>query len=258
MIEKNFELLKRGDPKGLENIHALYNRRIFWLGKKIIDDEFVVDTLVQDTFLRLWECREKMETPLHILFFLRFVMKKNCYSHYSKPRNKFFSTVKSLDSFENYQDYLAGYDPVDTVQNLKDQEAEQRFFDMVNTALPLINPERRHLIDLCLKYGFRYKAIAQVMGKGSTETVNEVKRAIEDIKKIVDRGTVLEGKKENVQSEYEYKALSEIQSQVLKLRFEMNRSFVAIAQELNITPKEVQEEFMTAYRFVQQNQMQSL
>lgn len=258
MIEKNFELLKRGDPTALEKIHALYNRRIFWLGKKIIYDDFVVETLVQDTFLRLWECRKKMETPLHILFFLRFVMKKNCYSHYSKPRNKFFSTVKSLESFENYQDYLAGYDPADTVQNLKDQEVEQSFFDMVNTVLPLINPERRHLIDLCLKYGFRYKAIAQVMGKGSTETVNEVKRAIEDIKKIVDRGTVLERKKENVQSEYEYKALSERQSQVLKLRFEMNRSFAAIAQELNLTQKEVQEEFMTAYRFVQQNQMQSL
>lgn len=258
MIEKNFEMLKRGDPTALEKIHALYNRRIFWLGKKIIYDDFVVETLVQDTFLRLWECREKIEAPLHILFFLQFVMKRNCYSHYSKPRNKFFSTVKSLDSFENYQDYLAGYDPADTVQNLKDQEAEQRFFDKINTVLPLINQERRHLIDLCLKYGFRYKEIAQVMGKGSTETVNEVKRAIEDIKKIVDRPTLLERKKEKVGFESKPQSLSESQSQILKLRCEMNRSFTVIAQELNITPKEVQEEFMTAYRFVQQNQMQSL
>lgn len=257
MIEKNFELLKRGDPAALEKIHALYNRRIFWLGKKIIDDKFVVETLVQDTFLRLWEYREKMETPLHILFFLRFVMKRNCYSHYSKPRNKFFRTVKSLESFENHQDYLGGYDPADAVQNLKDQESDQRFFDMVNTALPLISPERKHLIDLCLKYGFRYKAIAQVMGKGSTETVNEVKRAIEDIKKIVDRPNMLERKKKKEESEDKQKEVSERQSQVLKLRCEMNHSFAAIAQELNLTPKEVQEEFMAAYKFAQQNQMQS-
>lgn len=255
MPQQNFELLKKSDPAALEKIHAQYSRRIFWLGKRIIDDEFEVENLVQDTFLRLWECRDKIEDPMHILFFLQFVMKRSCYSYYSKPRNKFFRKVGSLESYENFQNYLAGYDPADVVENLKDQESQQKMFDLVTNVLPLIKPERRHLISLCLKYGFRYKQISEVMGKSTKQTVEEVNRAIEDIKKIVD---VRERSEKKFKPELGQKAVSERQSQVLKLRCEKKFSFAAIAEQLNISQKEVHEEFMTAYKFAQQHQIQSL
>lgn len=252
MPQQNFELLKKGDPAALEKIHAQYNRRIFWMGKRIIDDDYEVENLVQDTFLRLWECRDKIEDPMHILFFLQFVMKRSCYSYHSKPRNKFFRKVGSLESYENFQNYLAGYDPADAIENLNDHESQQRFFDLVTNVLPLIKPEKRHLISLCLKYGFRYKHIAKVMGKGTRETVNDVKSAIDDIKKIVGVNAVLEQKQHKVEPESMKTNLSEIQANILKLRFEMNRSFAAIAKELNLSQKEVHEEFMAGYQFSQQ------
>lgn len=254
MPQRNFELLKKSDPAALEKIHAQYNRKIFWVGKRIINDDFVVENLVQDAFLKLWDYRDKISNPLHIVFFLQYVMKLSCYAHYSKPRNKFFRTVASLESFQNYQEYLAGYDPADTIRNLSDQDTQQRFFDVVQTVLPLIKPERRQLIDLCLKYGFCYKDIAQVMGKGIRETVNEVNRAIADIKKIVDGRTMLERKQKTVEPEPVHERLSPTQTQVLQLRCKMNRSFAAIAQELNLSQKEVHEEFMVAYKFTQQQQ----
>lgn len=252
MLERNFELLKKSDPTALEIIYAQYRRLIFWVGRQYLDDDFIVENLVQDTFLKLWDYRAKIEDPLHILFFLKLVMKRSCYAHYSKPRNKFFRTVSSLESYENYQDYLGGYDPADAVQNLKNQKLDQKFFDHLNTVLPLIKPERRHLINLCLKYGFQYKAIAQIMGKGITETVNEVKRAIEDIKIIVDRRKVLEKKQENTTTDKVPQTLSERQSQVLMLRCEKKFPFAVIAQELNLSHKEVHEEFIAAYKFTQQ------
>ena len=255
MPQQNFELLKEGDPVALEKIHAQYSRRIFWLGKKIIDDDYEVENLVQDTFLKLWDCREKIQDPMHILFFLQYVIKKSCLSHYNKPRNKFFRKVGSLESYENFQNYLAGYDPADVVENLKDQESQQKMFDLVTSVLPLIKPERKHLINLCLKYGFRYKHIAQVMGKSTKQTVNEVNMAIEDIKKIV---AVRERSEKKFKPEFEQKAVSERQSQVLKLRCENKFSFAAIAEQLNLSQKQVHEEFMAAYKFAQQHKLQSL
>lgn len=68
MQQKNFELLKNSDPAALEYIHAKYSRSIFWVGKQIIDDTFVVESLMQDAFLKLWEYREKIEDPMHIFF----------------------------------------------------------------------------------------------------------------------------------------------------------------------------------------------
>ncbi|WP_245758499.1 sigma-70 family RNA polymerase sigma factor [Paenimyroides ummariense] len=218
-------------------------------------DDYEVENLVQDTFLKLWDCREKIQDPMHILFFLQYVIKKSCLSHYNKPRNKFFRKVGSLESYENFQNYLAGYDPADVVENLKDQESQQKMFDLVTSVLPLIKPERKHLINLCLKYGFRYKHIAQVMGKSTKQTVDEVNRAIEDIKKIV---AVRNRNEKKFKPELEQKAVSERQSQVLKLRCEKKFSFAAIAEQLNLSQKQVHEEFMAAYKFAQQHKLQSL
>lgn len=183
-------------------------------------------------------------------------MKKSCYSYYSKPRNKFFrSSVRSFENYENYQDYLAGYDPADVIENLNDQESQQKLFDLITNVLPLIKPERRNLINLCLKYGFRYKAIAQVMGKNTKQTLDEVNRAIEDLKNIVD---IRKTNEKKFKPESDHKAFSERQSQVLKLRFEKKFSFAVIAEQLNISQKEVHEEFMAAYKLSLQPKVQSL
>jgi len=255
MPQKIFELLKNSDPAALQNIHAKYRRLIFWVGRQILDDDFVVENIMQDTFLKLWDYRDKIERPMHILFFLKFVMKRSCYSHYSKPRNKFFrTTVRSFESYENYQNYMAGYDPADAVQDLLDQQTQQRYFDLVNRVLPMISPKKRQLINLCLKYDFRYKDIAEAMGKGTTEIANEVRRAIEDIKAIVDHNNVLEGNRKETASAKLQDQISERQTAVLKLRFEKKFSFAAIANELNLTQKEVHDEFMAGYKFMQHQQ----
>ena len=149
MLEKEFELLKKGNSTAFERIYVRYNKRIFWFGKQIIKDEFVVECLVQDVFLKLWEYREKMESPDHIFFFLRLVMKYSCYSHYAKPKNKFFRTVSSLESYENYQSYLAGYEPADNIQNLIDHDRQQHYYEEIIKVLPLLSDERKHLIELC-------------------------------------------------------------------------------------------------------------
>ena len=258
MLEKEFELLKKGNSTAFERIYVRYNKRIFWFGKQIIEDEFVVECLLQDVFLKLWEYREKIESPNHIFFFLRLVMKYSCYSHYAKPKNKFFRTVSSLESYENYQSYLAGYDSANVLENLNEQETQQHYFDQIIKVLPLLNAERKHLIELCLKHGFQYKAIAHVMGRGITETSNEIKSAIEDLKKILSHQDKLIIKTKTVSTVEKQDQITKTQSLILKLRCEHKQSFTNIAEELQLSQKEVHNEFIVAYKFTQQNKVQSL
>lgn len=246
-----YELLKKGDPNSLEHIYLRYKRLLFWIGKQIVEDDFVVETLVQDVFLKLWLQRDSIETPNHILGFLRFVLKRDCLTYYSSPRNKFTRLINSLERYENYQDYLVGYDPAQDKELLLLQESEQKNLDEVKKVLNVLDSKRKHLIELCLEYGFQYKPIAEAMGSSVKDISNEVNRAINDLRDIIKGSSFEQPKVKVSEHEKQPNKLSSRQLEILKRRFEHKSSFSVIAQELNLPEKDVHREFLFAYQFLQ-------
>lgn len=246
-----FELLKKGNPTALEHIHLRHKRLLFWLGWQVLKDDFVVDTIVQDTFLKLWTHRDTIETPDHITGFLRFVMKRDCIAYVSAPRNKFTRLMASLDSFENYQEYLAGYDPLEDKEYLHNQESDQKKFDEIKKVLAVLNPKRKHLIELCLEYGFQYKSIAEAMGSSVTGISTEISKAIDELRKILKVTSFEPPQEKNFNKEQQSEELSSQQLEIIKRRFEQKSSFAVIAKELKLPEKEVQREFLYAYQHLQ-------
>lgn len=246
-----YELLKKGNPASLEHIHLRYKRLLFWLGKQMLEDDFVVETLVQDTFLKLWLHRDSIESPTHILGFLRFVLKRDCITYFNTPKNKFARLMASLERFENYQDYLIGYDPLQDKEHLLHQECDQKNFDEVNKVLKMINPKRKHLIELCLEYGFRYKPIAEAMGSSVKDISNEVIRAIDDLRKILRANSDEKPAVKSQTNAIQQDELSSQQIEIMKRRFEQKSSFAIIARELKLSEKEVHQEFLCAYQYLQ-------
>jgi RNA polymerase sigma factor (sigma-70 family) len=253
MLEDTFIQLKKGCPAAFADIHAKYSRNIFWVGKRLIDDEFVIESLVQDAFLKLWIHRDTVESPKHIFFFLRFVMKRECISYYTRPRNKFSRNIHSLERFENYQDYMAGYDPIAEAEDLKVQNMNQEELERIEKVLPLLDAESRRFIELCLKYGFQYKAITEAMGMNIKETSIKIKKAIGEIKNIIHQGESFE--KPTVKLKVEG-TMTEQQAEVLKLRCEEKYSFADISAALNLSQKEVHSEFMAAYKLSREEHQQ--
>jgi RNA polymerase sigma factor (sigma-70 family) len=246
-----YDLLKNGNPAALEHIHLRYKRLLFWVGWQVLKDDFVVDTIVQDTFLKLWLHRDSIETPDHITGFLRFVMKRDCISYVTAPRNKFTRLMASLDSFENYQDYLAGYDPLKDKEYLHSQESDQNKFDEVKKVLPVLNPKRKHLIELCLEYGFQYKPIAEAMGSSVIGISTEVSKAIDELRNILKVTSFVQPEEKAAIEQKQSEQLSSQQLEIVKRRFEQKSSFAVIAQELQLPEKEVHREFLYAYQHLQ-------
>lgn len=243
-----YKLLQQGNPIALQFIHKEYQKRLFWIGRRIITDDFVLDTLVQDVFLKLWKNREKIEKPDHIFFFLRFVLKRDCITYITNPKYVFFRNINSLEDFENYQDYLCGFDPEVEKEHLKEQENEQITYEEVKKVIPFLSSRRQQLIQLCLKYGFRYKDISNVMGTSITHSSNEVRRAIDEIKNILH---VTNAEKDVDDISFENIARCSVslrQKAILDLRLKKKQSFTEIASELNLSIKEVSKEFLIAYQ----------
>ena len=246
-----YALLKKGNPSSLELVHLRYKRLLLWLGRQMIDDDFAVETLVQDAFLKLWLHRESIETPDHMVCFLRFVLKRDCISYFNAPKNKFTRLTASLEKFENYQDYVAGYDPRQDKEHLLTHESDQKKWDEVKRVLNLLNPKRKHLIELCLEYGFHYKPIAEAIGSSVTGISNEVSRAIDDLRKILKESSFDQTQKKTHSDPGQSDQLSSQQLEILKRRFQQKSSFTVIARELQLSEKEVHREFLMAYQQLQ-------
>lgn len=255
MKPNTYEQLKQGCPHALAAIYAQYRRRIFGMGRYLLRDDFVVECLVQDAFLKLWVHRDRIEGPQHILFFLLFVMKRECISYYTRPRNDFHRKIRSLESFDNYLDYMAGYDPHIDIETQKAQGKDQQDFELVQSVLPLLDAEGKHLIELCLKYGFQYKAIAQAMGTSITDVSLKIKRAIATLKTIIDQGGMPNSDQKPATLKLQG-SMTPAQAEILQLRCEQKYSFADIAKSLNRTEKEVHREFMVAYRILEEKDEQ--
>ena len=257
MRDNHFNLLKKSHSTALTKIYAKYNRRIFWVGNELINDDFVIENLVQDAFLKLWVHRDTIETPEHIFFFLRFVMKRECISYYTKLRHQFYRKISSLENYENYHDYLLKDDPFTDSECLRRHEADQEAFDQIKKVLPLLDAEQQHLIELCLKFGFQYKAISEAMGSSVTQTSNDVKAAIRDIKGIIHRGGHFEKPKPATKIRLGG-VMTKEQKEVMRLRCEKKYSFAAIATQLNLSQKEVQKKFIAAYKLLEEKHQEQL
>ncbi|RXG18388.1 RNA polymerase sigma factor (sigma-70 family) [Leeuwenhoekiella aestuarii] len=250
-LDTHYDAFKKGCPHAFEAIYRQYHRSVYWMGRSILKDVYAVENILQDTFLILWEKRDRIQSPEHLHAFLHFVMKSECIYQYSKPRNAFQRNLSRLDYFENYQDYLGGYEGNEEAAHLQRQEADQQALDQIQKVLPLLGSERKLLVELCLKYGFQYKAIAQAMGTSTAKTSIEVKGAIEDIKNIITNGSTLEAEATPIRALKAPGNMTREQEKVLQLRTEKRYSFAAISKELNLSLKEVHQEFMAAYKRVQ-------
>ncbi len=259
MLQNIFKLLKHGHPDAMELIYARYSHKLFWMGKNLIKDEFVIKSILQDTFLKLWEKRDIINDPEHIHSFLLYVMKTECIYYYCRPRNKFQRSICRLELFDNYQEYLHGFNPEAGDVHLLDQNVNQEGFNQILRVLPFLESKQRQLIELCLKYNFKYAIISKLMGLSVREASNQAHLAIEHIKKIVQTGHTLEQVDhthlnfENLKLE-----LTKEQAEIFQLRCEMHLSFQKIAEKLQRSHKEVHRQFMIAYKAMNQKSKEHL
>ena len=252
-----FDLLKSDCPLAFAKIYAQYHRRIYWMGRSLIKDAFVVETLVQDTFLILWDKREQIESPKHLVNFLYTVISSECKWYYARPKNQFDREFYALDNYPNYLDYMLGYDPAAVDDHLTDQQKKQKNYEQVVKILPLLGTQPKRLIELCFHHGFKYKTLSEQLGISITEARITMQKAILEIKTILNQGYVLHPNKRE-QNKYETQSdMTEQEAHVLELRCQQQYSFAQIATELQLSQKEVHRAFTTAYKLLQQEHLQS-
>src|SRR5690606_24851635 len=105
------------------------------------------------------------------------------------------------------------------------------------------------------------KAIAEAMGTSITQTSQDVKMAIKDLRNIIHHGNALAHKQKCSGNDDDVTApgvLTEEQGRVLELRCNKKYSFTLIAEVMELSQKEVHKEFAAAYKLWQVRQEEQL
>lgn len=90
--------LIKGNPQAFNDIYNLYGRRIYFFARKFTLPEQEAECVVQDIFLKLWECRKKLDVNTSISSFLFTLTKNKVLNLYRKKKNelKYVTEIQNI------------------------------------------------------------------------------------------------------------------------------------------------------------------
>lgn len=245
----HFQLFKAGDETGLNYIYNNLYKPIFYYARRIIDDSFVINSILQEAFLRAWDFRTRMTSMLHLFRFIRLCVRWGCFEYLRKKVNKFHRSFTLLDYLENshYASFNPEEDPAYTHLSWKDLERLER----IEKAIPYLPANRQTIIRFYMHYGLNYKEIAKRFAAPYQHITTEIQESIESLKSMLlatpqKQATIRRSHQDN------YTAyLTPEQAQVYKLRHQDKYSFDRISQETNRPLADVVNQYVSANQTLQ-------
>lgn len=233
-----------GDEKAFEYVYGRYYKPLYRHGYQIIDDEFAVNCIVNEAFLKGWAFRERMENMRHIYCFIRQEVNWKCYAYFKNPSNLFHCRLVHPEYIANLPETEGGEDEC----HLADKKLKA-----IEDALPYLPGNRQTIMTLYFKYGYSYKRIARRFGTSKQAISTEVQKSLESLRKIVlsqkrltDRGRVKPARQLRTEG------MEEETRQIFSMRYVEKQSFASIAAKLQIPLAQVQQQYVMAHRRIKE------
>lgn len=251
-LERMLALFKEGDERGLNYIYDRFFAYLFFRVSKTIGDDCSAQSIVHESFLRLWLCREQENSLAEIFDFLKGQVRIAIGLYFNKSSSRFQRSLLQLDAIDDYQEFLLGYemqndDEVDNDHLDQQDEEKRRLLEKLEQILPHINEQQQLFIRLCLKYSFNYERIAYYLGGISDYEVSlQVEKAIASLKAVFESAKKMESLPNTLNIRLEGE-VSEEQASIFRMRYEMEYSFEEIAEVLKLSAKQVRLLFVQAH-----------
>lgn len=169
-----FDEIKRGDGQAFQCLFSRYYRRLLGYASRFVDDYMVAEDLVQDSFARLWEKREMLESvSLSSLLFT--IVRNNCINHL---KHQALVDIHSVDWLEN----LDGEERLYNLDFCPDVEMALLYKELM-AQIPLVlerlPPRSREVFLMSRSQGLKNREIAERLVISTTAVEKHIKRALE-------------------------------------------------------------------------------
>lgn len=179
-MDEQYILFINGNEQVLAWVYDLFYERLLRYRRKITDNDFVINTAIQDAFMKCWKMREQMEHMRHIYYFLRLNIRWSCYAHYRKEHAR-----GDYVSFEANDEQVWMADPDSLETNIAANESAKEKVRLIDAVIPCLPMNRQTVLKLYFRYGFSYQYIAKRLSITHAAAYKEVESSLLVLKKII-------------------------------------------------------------------------
>lgn len=168
-----FQEIKRGNKKAFESLHKRYYYRLKGYAAKFVDNQQVIDDIIQESFLTIWEKKERLRN-VSIVSLLFVIVRNNCLNFLKKKAlrhnyEKEYIMLSQQEERLQYIDFGLGVS-----HKLLHEELEEHIGIVMENL-----PERcRYVFDLSRNNGLKNREIAEKLNISTTAVEKHISRAL--------------------------------------------------------------------------------
>jgi RNA polymerase sigma factor (sigma-70 family) len=168
-----WKLFQSGDKEALAAIYNNYIQHLYNYGAKFTQDEALIADTIQDTFIRLWDSRERLSVPASVKHYLLKSFRHTLFRKLEQAARHAHEPLNPLYEFGVTLSAEAGR---------ISREEQQLRTEKLNRALQLLPPRQKEALFLRFYENVPYEEIARIMGTSVKAVYKAVFRALEKLK----------------------------------------------------------------------------
>jgi len=248
--EQYLPLFRSGEERALNYFYKRTYDSLLYLGRRLVNDEFLVSCILHECYLKVWAHRDQIESLPHAYRFIRLNLRWQLLKQVQKPAYQIYRKMTELDHLES----LLGEKP-DLDSYFADGTEGKRWED-ISKAISFLPKQRQLIASLHFKDGHSPKEVARRIGATTLHVSSEIQKAVEELRKMVAPRATLPIRKAKQPYPYDH-ILSSEQAQVFELRQEQKKSFADIASMLGYPQTQVQQHYIKAYQLIKNHWKQN-
>lgn len=172
-LQKEIILMNQGDMSAFEKLYNRYWGKVYNFTSIFINDYYEREDIVQQTFLKLWEMKGKLD-PERGIEGLLFIMTRNII---------FNSTHKGVNeaAMKEALLHISDSSTNNTEESIEAKELEDKIDDLV----AILPPRQKEAFTLSRKNGMTYKEIAKKMGISEKGVEQNIYLALKFLRKNI-------------------------------------------------------------------------
>lgn len=164
--------LRKGDEKAYEYLIDTYNHKLCLYAKSLVNDVPLCEDVVQNVFIKIWECRNNLKTEFSIKSYLYKSVYNECINQYKK--------IQSVTALE--RKYIEG---LDSIVEDKNEAALEKLIILVKEAIQELPPKCKEVFLLSKREGLTNLEISEYLNLSKNTIERQMSIAFSRIRKSV-------------------------------------------------------------------------